>query len=258
LSEVFYFDAAQLEMASDATAFEEARVLKINFLASRKNELTNPNFQSTSSWSITNGTKISSTSLTSVPSKAGNSLVIRPASSTQVFTTSENILNVIPNTTYTFSCYTNYFNEGANPTVSDAVFAAIRWYSSDSSTVPIRTDVGTAVTYPGVSGWLRPSVTSTAPANASYGVAVVVWSPSSLGVSLVLDQALFEKSSFVNSYFDGNTGVASLSNLFWEGTANASKSHYYRNRATTEGRLLEDLPNQLTAGTSFQLYFAQP
>lgn len=256
VSEVFYFDAAQLEMASDVSAFEEARVLKINFLASRKNELTNPNFQGTSSWTVANGTSISSTSLASVPTKAGNSLVIRPASSSQVFTISEDILNITPNTTYTFSCYTNYFNEGANPTLSDAVFAAIRWYNAAGTL--IRTDTGPGSIFLGTTGWVRPYVSSTAPANAVYGTALVVWSPSSLSVSLVLDQALFEKSSFVNSYFDGNTGVASLSNLFWEGTANASKSHYYRNRATTEGRLLKDLPNHLTAGTTFQLFFAQP
>jgi hypothetical protein len=256
LGEIFYFDAAQFEMASNVTNFEEARVLKIKFLASRKNELTNPNFQGTSSWTVANGTAVSSTTLTSVPTRTGSSLVVRPASFNKVFTASEDILNVTPNITYTFSCYSNYFNEGANPTISDSVFAAIRWYNAAGGL--IRTDVGIGAAFLGTSGWARPFVTSTSPSNAVYAVAVVGWDPSSLTVSLVLDQALFEKSSFVNSYFDGNTGVASLSNLFWEGTANASKSHYYRNRATTEGRLLEDLPNQLTAGTTFQLFFAQP
>jgi hypothetical protein len=256
LAEVFYFDAAQFEQASDVTAFEEARVLKIKFLASRKNELSNPNFQTTSSWTVLNGTSVSSSTLTSVPSLIGNSLVVRPTSISQVNVNSENILNVTPNSTYTFSVYAEYFNEGSAPGLTDAVIAAIRWYNSSGTA--LKTDTGTAIAHGGTAGWVRPSVSSTAPATAAYGQAIVIWSPSSLGVSLVLDEALLEQSSFVNSYFDGNTGVASLSNLFWEGTANASKSHYYRNRATTEGRLLEDLPNQLTAGTTFQLFFAQP
>jgi hypothetical protein len=255
LGEIFYFDAAQFERASDATDFEEARVLKINFLASRKNELTNPNFQSTSSWSITEGTAVSSTTLTSVPSRGGNSLVVRPEGSLPVYVSSENILGLTPNTTHTFSCYVNYFDEGTEPTIEDAVLVGISWYDEDDEV--IRADLGTPVPYSDLD-WDRPFVTSTAPANTSYAIASVIWTPSETTVSLVLDEALFEESSFVNSYFDGNTGVASLSNLFWEGTANASKSHYYRNRATTEGRLLEDLPNQLTAGTTFQLFFAQP
>ena len=256
LAEIFYFDAAQFEQASDVTDFEEARVLKIKFLASRKNELSNPNFQTTSYWTVLNGTSVSSSTLTGVPSLVGNSLVVRPTAVSQVNVNSENILNVTPNSTYTFTFYANYFNEGSEPGSTDAVIAAIRWYNS-SGTV-LRTDTGAAITHGGTSGWVRPSVSSTAPATTAYGQAIAIWSPSSTTVSVVLDEALFEQSSFVNSYFDGNTGVASLSNLFWEGTANASKSHYYRNRATTEGRLLEDLPNQLTAGTTFQLFFAQP
>lgn len=256
LGEIFYFDAAQFEQASDTTNFEEARTLKINFLASRKNELSNPNFQTTSFWTVLNGTSVSSTTLTGVPSIAGNSLVVRPSTLSQINVNSENIYGITPNATYTFSVYTEYFNEGSNPTFADAVIAGIRWYNSSGTL--LRTDTGTGIAHTGTVGWVRPSVSSTAPATAAYGQTIVIWSPSSLTLSLVLDEALFEQSPFVNSYFDGNTGVASLSNLFWEGTANASKSHYYRNRATTEGRLLEDLPNYLTAGTTFQLFFAQP
>ena len=256
--EIFYFDAAQFEQAVDATAFEEARVLKINFLSSRKNELLNPNFQGTASWSITNGTTVSSSALSGVPTKTGQSLVVRPASVSQVNVKSENISNLKPNTTYTFHCAARYFNEGSNPTNLDSVFVAIRWYSSSNAITPIRTDVGPSTAYLGTAGWIYPYVSSTAPANAAYGVAVVIWSPSALTVSLVLEQALFEESAFVNTYFDGTTGVSSLANLNWEGTPNLSKSQYYRNREVTEVRLREDLPNHLTAGTTFQLYFFQP
>lgn len=256
LSEIFYFDAGQFEQASDATAFEEARILKINFLASRINEITNPNFQGTTGWSGLNASLVSSSAVPGAPAKVGQSLIVRPGSGAPVTVKSENIISITGGATHTFSVYADYFNEGADPTVSDAVFAVVRWYNS--SDVLLQTDTGTLIAHSGTSGWVRPSVTSTAPATATYAVASIGWYPSSTGVSLVLDEALFEQSAFVNSYFDGNTGVASLTDLFWEGTANASKSQYYRNRATTEGRLLTDLPNYLTAGTTFQLYFGQP
>jgi hypothetical protein len=258
LAEVFYFDAAQFEQAADATNFEEARVLKINFLASRKNELLNPNFQGTASWSVTGGTKVSSSTLTGVPvfPGAGQSLVVRPASVAPVTVKSENVLNLTPNTTYTFSVYAEYFNEGAGPTPTDTVFASIQW--RDSSGNVLKSNLGAAYSHAGTSGWIRPNVTSTAPATFAYATVSVVWAPSSTSVSLVLDQALFEESPFVNTYFDGNTGVSSLANLDWEGTPNLSKSQYYRNREVTEVRLNKDLPNYLTAGTTFQIYFFQP
>jgi len=78
---------------------------------------------------------------------------------------------------------------------------------------------------------------------------------------LVLDEALFEASAYVNSYFDGDTGVTSLTNLLWEGgdiNADAARSHYYKNRGTIQGRLISDLPNYLTLGSQFQLLFAKP
>ena len=122
----------------------------------------------------------------------------------------------------------------------------------------LNSNLGEAYSHAGTSGWIRPHVTSTSPATFAYATVSIVWVPSSTSVSLVLDQALFEESPFVNTYFDGNTGVSSLANLDWEGTPNLSKSQYYRNREVTEVRLNKDLPNYLTAGTTFQIYFFQP
>lgn len=56
-NEYYYFDCAQFEQASSATAFDEARQLHITIKATRINELTNPNFVSPfTGWTITNGT----------------------------------------------------------------------------------------------------------------------------------------------------------------------------------------------------------
>jgi hypothetical protein len=53
-----YFDAAQFEAASSPTDFDEARQLHITLRANRINELTNPNFStSTAPWTSTNATQ---------------------------------------------------------------------------------------------------------------------------------------------------------------------------------------------------------
>jgi hypothetical protein len=110
-------------------------------------------------------------------------------------------------------------------------------------------------------GFARPSVTATSPSDATYAVVSINYSTTNTDVWLVLDEALFEASAYVNSYFDGDTGVTSLTNLLWEGgdvNADAARSHYYKNRGTIQGRLISDLPNYLTLGSQFQLLFAKP
>jgi hypothetical protein len=56
-----------------------------------------------------------------VPPGFGESLVAKPTASGNVVINSENITTIAPNTTYTFSAHTKYFNAtptGANPTVT--------------------------------------------------------------------------------------------------------------------------------------------
>jgi hypothetical protein len=257
IGETFYFDAAQFEQSGDVTDFEEARVLKINFIATRINELKNPNFQLNALWTSTNSTIELSDVVPGVqPSKALKSLVVTPTTTAAVTLSSENLTTVTGASTHTFSIYAQIYADGGTDLFPDnPMYCTIKWYNASGTL--LQTDTGEA-RYPSLDVWARPSVTGTAPANTSYGVATLVWTPALPGYNMVVDEALFEESAFTNSYFDGNTGVASISNLFWEGTPNNSRSHYYKNRATIEGRLVEDLPNQLTEGTQFQMYFAQP
>jgi hypothetical protein len=105
---------------------------------------------------------------------------------------------------------------------------------------------------------VRPSVTDLAPSNAVTAKVGVTWTATSSLTGMYVDAALFEKSSFVNPYFDGSNGVAQLSDLFWEGTANASRSHYYRNRFAVESRLKDKLPDWINYGSTFELLLAQP
>jgi hypothetical protein len=258
LGQIFYFDAAMFENANAATTFEDSRLIKITFKASRINELKNPNFTTNTQWGITNGTLVLGSSLSPAPlALSGETLVAKPTASGNVVISSENVTTVIPNTTYTFSVYTKYFNTtptGANPTVS------ISWFKSGGlSTGTVQT--GTPGITDLLTGFARPSVTATSPSDAIYAVVSINYSTTNTAVWLVLDEALFEASAYVNSYFDGATGVTSLTNLIWEGgdtNANAARSHYYKNRGTIQGRLINDLPNYLTLGSQFQLLFAKP
>jgi hypothetical protein len=254
-SEVFYFDAAQFEAAADASNFEEARVVKINAIASRINELLNPNFDTTAQWTSTNSSVLLSSAVAGSPSKVGTALIVRPTTAAATTVLSEHITTVTPSATHTFSVYAQIFAEGGTGVPSNPMYAVIKWYSSANSL--LQTDTGD-VRYPSVGVWARPDVTGTAPANASYAIASLVWTPSNVAFSASVDEALFEKNAFTNSYFDGNTGVTLLSSLFWEGATGASRSHYYKNRLTVQGRLNIDLPNYLTEGTKFQIDFANP
>ena len=253
--EIFYFDAAQFEAASDASNFEEARVVKINAIASRINELLNPNFDTTAQWTSTNSSVLLSSGVAGSPSKVGTALIVRPTTAAATTVLSEHITTVTPSATHTFSVYAQIFAEGGTGVPANPMYAVIKWYSSANAL--LQTDTGD-VRYPSVGVWARPDVTGTAPANASYAIASLVWTPSNIAFSASVDEALFEKSAFTNSYFDGNTGVTLLSSLFWEGATGASRSHYYKNRLTVQGRLNIDLPNYLTEGTKFQIDFANP
>jgi hypothetical protein len=330
-SEIFYFDAAQFEAAADASNFEEARVVKINAIASRINELLNPNFDTTAQWTSTNSSVLLSSGVAGSPSKAGTALIVRPTTAAATTVVSEHITTVIPSATHTFSVYVQIFAENSWVNVpTNPMYAVIKWFGTATKTVSnkaltsnvatlttstphgfavgesvvvsgvdatfngtyliasvpttttftyaktatnvtsaaatgsaasanalLQTDTG-ETRYPNADVWIRPDVTGTAPANASYAIASLVWTPSNVAFSASVDEALFEKSAFTNSYFDGNTGVTLLSSLFWEGATGASRSHYYKNRLTVQGRLNIDLPNYLTEGTKFQIDFANP
>jgi len=108
----------------------------------------------------------------------------------------------------------------------------------------------------------RFSYSQQAPNNAAYAKAALVWSNPTTGTSpannLWVDSVLFEQASVMSDYFDGSGGFSSPSDLFWEGTVAASRSHYYRNYTSSYGRLKLDLPNYVMNGTTFRLLIAQP
>jgi hypothetical protein len=129
-------------------------------------------------------------------------------------------------------------------------------YARVNANIALATVNGTA-TPNGV--WYRISATSTAPSTAAKASIKVSWTPSNSGAVVYLEDALFEKSSFVLSYFDGDkSGETDTDSLVWEGVADSSRSHYYKNKNNVEVRLQNELDKYLLVGTTHALYFAQP
>ena len=87
----------------------------------------------------------------------------------------------------------------------------------------------------------------------------VSWTPSNPGAVVYLEDALFEKASFVLDYFDGSrSGQEDSTSLVWEGAVEASRSHFYKNKFAVEDRLKREISKNILLGSTFALYFAQP
>jgi hypothetical protein len=168
-------------------------------------------------------------------------------------TTTADLMGIhYPSTSYTFSVYVQV------PSGTETIVPAIVWYNS-SKTV-ISTSTGSSFIVDGTGTfWDRVFVTATAPADAAYAHVQLAWT-AVVGDVVKLDSALFENSSALSPFFTGSYGPANNTDLFWEGgTANAGRSHLYKNRFAIQTRLSDyALENQLNLGTTVAIYLAQP
>jgi hypothetical protein len=167
-----------------------------------------------------------------------------------------NYISVLAGNAYTYS---GYFIMSAdnNPTVNQNIVMQIDWYDTNKVFLGTSSSATWVVPLNATLTFIRPFVTATAPESAAYAIARTSWaSPTAAGIGLVFDQMLFEKSSFVLEYFDGSYGYADQNDLRWQGTPGASRSHYYRNRNATYGRVKSTLSDYLMAGTNYAIYYA--
>ena len=257
IDEVHYLDAAQFELAATATDFEDARLVQIELMANRVNELSNPNFEvAYAPWTATGYSAIEIVGTTGPNihnTVSGSALEIYP-NAALVTLRSENLTKVLEGNSYAFSVYTQLEDYGASPQSTDLITTSIEWY--DDTDTLLSVSVGTPVVG-SLTEWLRPSVVGTAPVGAAYAVAVISWTPSSYDLAITLDTALFEKNAFVDSFFDGTSGFANLSDLMWEGTPDESRSHYYKNFATIYTRLNQVLPEYMMYGSTYEIVYAK-
>ena len=190
---------------------------------------------------------------------AGNALVVTASGTSVVVkswdgsTTSQLMGIYYPSTDYTFSVYCQGTIQANTAT------AAIEWYNISNSLISTTTGTTTSLTtYLNATVWDRVSVIGTAPATAAYAVVKVTFATAN-GNTVALDSALFERASYVEPFFDGDVGPGQSTDFMWEGTANASRSHYYKNYAVVSSRLRNGaLDNYLLLGTPLALYYAQP
>ena len=156
-----------------------------------------------------------------------------------------------PNIGYTFSVYSK------GTTSSDAATASIIWYNSSNTVISTANGSSTPLTT-STTGWTKVSVSSVAPATAAYATVRVTTATTS-GNVIVFDSGLFERESFVLPFFSGSAGNGPSTDFMWEGSANASRSHYYKNFYNVSVRLLNgSLSDQLLLGTSIAIKYAQP
>ena len=104
----------------------------------------------------------------------------------------------------------------------------------------------------------RNSYSYLSPSNASYAKPYFFWENALTGETIHIDSTMFERSTIAKPYFDGGVGFTSASDLIWEEGIHSSRSHYYKNRVSTQLRLIEQLPEYLTSGTTFAVFLAQP
>lgn len=190
---------------------------------------------------------------------AGNALVVTASGTSVVVkswdgsTTSQLMGIYYPSSDYTFSVYCQ------GTVQANTATAAIEWYNTSYSLISTTTGTATPLTtYLSATAWDRVSVTGNAPATAAYAVVKVTFATAN-GNTVALDSALFERASYVEPDFYGGGGPGQSTDFMWEGTANASRSHYYKNYAVVSSRLRYGaLDDYLLLGTPLALYYAQP
>lgn len=265
-ADAHFIDVVQFEVGASATYFQESRQLQIVVAADRVNKLVNPNFESSSAapWTITGGTlqvqvnEFTPSASDNVPVSGGAGEMYASGTSAVTLTsaaTSADYMPVLPGDSYTFSGYVK-LSADQSPTAPELYTVQIDWYDNTNTLLNSSYSGYYSAT---LAGYSRFALTAPSPSSAVSATVSVVWpNPTHSGYALLVDSFLFERAASAADYFDGNFGYADLGDIVWEGTANQSRSHYYRNRHATQTRLLATLPNYLTLGTNFAIYYAQP
>ena len=268
LNEIHYIDACQFEASDSATWFQDSRQVQVFVTANRVNEIINPNFDSgqITPWSTTSGTlsvapgALSSAASTNIASSAYAAKLYSTATteitvSHCASTNTANFIPVLAGQAYTWSGY-YIMSSDNNPSVNETLKLQISWYDSTNTLLGTVASIPQTVPLYSTGVFSRLSLTTSAPDSAAYAVAQWVWTPSVANRGIIFDQLLFENTSYVLDYFDGNYGTADQNDLLWQGASNASRSHYYRNRNATYGRLNTTLADYLPLGTNYAIYYA--
>ena len=159
-----------------------------------------------------------------------------------------------PDTSYTFSVYAQ------RDTNNESVTVSIKWYATTATSSLISTSTSSVFTITASGNdWNRPYITAVAPTTAAYAVVSLDWQAAN-GRTLRLDSAMFENTPIVSWYFDGSSGYGgSIPDYEWQGTANGSRSHYYKNKFAVQDRTSNStFKDKLPLGSTVAIYLSQP
>ena len=223
-------DALGWDYAWTGTNDASTSVAKAQAVVVRKNEITNPGFETSESGELVRTNLFTNPSFEAILTGWTATTGMVTARSTDEFRLGGASLRCI-------STATN--SEAVSPSISvdsGATYTASTWIkgSSGNSVIISIYEYNVAESLVGTSssntisltgGWQRINVSRNLTSAAStVKITVSDARPANAGQTFFLDDTLFEKSAFLDDYFDGNTPDADGKAYSWSGTAHASTS----------------------------------
>jgi hypothetical protein len=184
-------------------------------LGYRVNYITNPSFEvGTTGWLSVAGATLARTTGEFNTGSASLSVTNSSGSAAQFGDTGSMIPLVAGEGTYYLSAYVKLANGNSSATY---FLRVLQYEEQDSVGTVSAANVGIqSLSYTG--NWVRLGASVTKQGSANFMIIRVVTGSTTAGEIFYVDSVMLEKSTTLNSYFDGGSGG------FWSGAANASFS----------------------------------
>jgi hypothetical protein len=240
--QTYYIDLVQFAKSS-VTDYHDARNVEVFLNPTKTNLLTNPSFETNTTGWVTN-----------------NATVTRPTTTLNKVISGSKMIQLVTNSTATTSTSPTlgYTTSAGTDVGKFYTFSFYGGLTSGSQTVSLKlkatdgtTTVDSVVSVGLTNEWLRHSVSlyvpdTLDPTTTTLSVALYGTTGSK---TIVADACQLEASFIATDYFDGS--FPSSFGAVWEGTANASRSHYYANKPLKVSRLFENMQTVIPANTPY-------
>jgi hypothetical protein len=184
-------------------------------LGYRVNYISNPSFEvNTTGWLSVAGATLARTTDEFNTGSASLSVTNSSGSAAQFGDTGTMIPLVAGEGTYYLSAYVKLANGN---TSANYFLRVLQYENQDSAGTVAAANIGIqSLSYTG--NWVRLGASFTKSGSANFAIIRVVTGSAVAGEIFYVDSVMLEKSTTLNSYFDGSSGG------FWAGTAHASFS----------------------------------
>lgn len=251
VDEVHYVKAVQFAAGSSAVNFRPAREVRINMVAPRVNEVTNPSFDfDTSGWA-TSGVAASSTHDTTVAHDGGLASMKITTSGAGSLTASTSIA-CDPDRPFAASGYVR-----ATGVVAETALVAVDFYSDEAETTAAGTLTALATPLPDNADWLRVTLLGRTPVDAVAATVRFVVADATSATVVWLDDVLWEHNDLIEDYFDKRTEPegAWLEN---GATAYPARTHFYPLYPFRYARAKKLVEDSVLLGTTVTFEHALP